>query len=167
MSDKIIWKDIPSAPGYAASCDGQIKRTLLCPGTQGRILRQSGSPYLAVAISINGKEKTRRVHALVCEAFHGPAPQGCEVRHLDGDRANNHADNLSWGTRKQNHADKRAHGTAPWGENAYQAKLTEQEVREVRRRFVAGESFRVLSAVFGVSRSTIGDVISGRTWRHI
>jgi hypothetical protein len=47
-----------------------------------------------------------RFHRLICEAFHGPAPEGRNVvRHLDGDRLNNRPENLAWGTYAENSAD--------------------------------------------------------------
>lgn len=51
------------------------------------------------------------VHRIVCATFHGAPPfAGAQVRHLDGNLANNHADNLAWGTCAENHADRRGHG---------------------------------------------------------
>ena len=47
--------------------------------------------------------KQQRVHRIVCETFHGPAPTGQDsVLHLDECKDNNHKDNLSWGTSAQN-----------------------------------------------------------------
>jgi len=44
-----------------------------------------------------------KVHRLVCEAFHGPAPDASfVVIHLDEDATNNRKDNLKWGTMKEN-----------------------------------------------------------------
>jgi hypothetical protein len=44
-----------------------------------------------------------KVHRLVCEAFHGPAPEGLPVViHLDEDATNNRPENLKWGTQKEN-----------------------------------------------------------------
>jgi DNA-binding XRE family transcriptional regulator len=54
------------------------------------------------------------------------------------------------------------------GENHYRAKLTWAQVREIRRRYVAGStSQRKLAAEFGVARTTIGAVVSGRTWVEV
>jgi len=44
-----------------------------------------------------------KIHRLVCEAFHGPAPEGMPVViHKDENALNNRADNLKWGTQKEN-----------------------------------------------------------------
>lgn len=51
------------------------------------------------------------MHVLVCRAFHGAAPEGQEVRHLNGNPPDNRAINLAWGTRSQNMRDKQDHGT--------------------------------------------------------
>ena len=79
---------------------------------------------LEVRLHKNDKGKTRRVHQLVMEAFAGlPAP-GQEVRHLDGNPANNRwtpgdteeevraaGGNLFYGTHAENMADMIEHGT--------------------------------------------------------
>ena len=47
--------------------------------------------------------KNYKVHRLICEAFHGPAPDGKPiVIHLDEDATNNAPSNLRWGTQKEN-----------------------------------------------------------------
>lgn len=47
--------------------------------------------------------KNYKVHRLVCEAFHGPAPEGkSRVLHRDENSHNNVPDNLKWGTQKEN-----------------------------------------------------------------
>ena len=44
-----------------------------------------------------------KIHRAVCEAFHGPAPEGKPiVLHLDEDATNNRPENLRWGTQKEN-----------------------------------------------------------------
>jgi hypothetical protein len=59
----------------------------------------------------HGPERVRMVelHALVLEAFVGPRPAGMECRHLDGDKMNNRAKNLAWGTRSENLLDRTRH----------------------------------------------------------
>ena len=44
-----------------------------------------------------------KIHRLVCEAFHGPAPsKRSVVLHLDENALNNNPENLRWGTQKEN-----------------------------------------------------------------
>lgn len=46
---------------------------------------------------------SKKIHRLVCEAFHGPSPfPKAVVIHLDEDALNNAAENLRWGTQKEN-----------------------------------------------------------------
>lgn len=106
-------------------------------------------------------------HRIVLEIFHGPCPPGHEARHLDGDRTNNAADNLAWGTPVENARDKERHGTVSKGERNGMAKLTEDEVREMRRLRTAGASLTNLIARFGVTRMTCWRATAGRTWTHV
>lgn len=58
--------------------------------------------YRQTELSKNGIVKTFRVSHLVCEAFHGPRPDGYQCMHLDGNSANDRVDNLAWGTVYEN-----------------------------------------------------------------
>jgi hypothetical protein len=59
-----------------------------------------------------------------------------------------------------------------WKERGYdppkraRAKLTWPMVREIRRRYAAGEVGRVLAAEFGVSNVAVHFVVTGRNWQH-
>ncbi len=53
------------------------------------------------------------------------------------------------------------------GERHGSAKLCESDVKEIRRRFEAGETFRALADAFDVSESCIGLVLHRRTWGHV
>lgn len=47
-------------------------------------------------------------------------------------------------------------------------KLTEDAVREIRRLYATGEySYRELGDLYGVSRDTIGDVVTRKSWYHV
>lgn len=74
---------------------------------------------------------------------------------------------LSTGTKADNSADMVARGRSPRGSRSGTSKLTERQVAEIRRRQAAGELHRVLAAEYGVSRVTITNIVTGRTWRHV
>jgi hypothetical protein len=107
----MIWKDIPSLPGYQASDTGDIRRlayrdslgraaggnTVACtPNRRG---------YLTVNAYVprRGRYQPCLVHRLVCEAFHGPAPfGGAKALHYVNDLTRNTPDNVRWGSQAQN-----------------------------------------------------------------
>jgi hypothetical protein len=74
---------------------------------------------------------------------------------------------MATGTHQQNMQDKVDKGRQFKGEQAPLSKLTEDNVREIRRRYVAGELQRVLGAEFGVSQGVISEVVNGNAWKHV
>ena len=70
-----------------------------------------GSHYLQVRLSQDGRRRTMGIHVMVAEAFLGERPDGYEIRHLDGDSANNAVTNLRYGTKSENMLDAVRHGT--------------------------------------------------------
>lgn len=140
-------------------------------GASGKVLTpmvdRKGYQRLSVYL---GENRWRRVgvHRLVCETFHGLKPAWAElVAHRNGDRADNRAVNLRWATSAENESDKRAHGRDLTGERHHQAKLTEAQVIEIRRRRAAGEQGRSLAREFGVTESAICSIHNRRSWRYV
>lgn len=80
-----------------------------------RILKPDTSDargYERFSLSRDGRIQYRRAHRLVCEAFHGSAPEGKPFAcHKDGNPRNNKSDNLYWGSASDNMQDKLKHGT--------------------------------------------------------
>lgn len=56
---------------------------------------------------------------------------------------------------------------SPCGEDHYEAKLTADDVREIRDRAARGESHRDLAAEFEVAQTTISQAIRRVTWAHV
>lgn len=102
---------------YEVSSDGRVRSLDRVDWRgqryRGRMLTlnvKSGG-YLTVGLCDNGEHRTRAIHRLVAEAFLGPRPDGCEVRHLDGDPKNNRLANLAYGSPSENSLDRVRHGT--------------------------------------------------------
>ncbi len=136
---------------------------------KGRTIKQHPCimGYQQVGIRHAGVRHTRKVHALVCAAFHGPRPPGLVVRHMDGDSQNNSAVNLTWGTPAENAADAMRHGTMPRGESSGMAKLTVAAVIAMRVAHRSGDRINDIASRHGVSDTTAGMAIRGRTWAHV
>lgn len=80
------------------------------PGVELRA-SSAGDGYAKVALTKDGKLRTRRVHILVLEAFVGRRPDGMQACHNDGNQGNNCIENLRWDTVSANTYDKIRHGT--------------------------------------------------------
>lgn len=68
------------------------------------------------------------------------------------------------GTQKQNVQDQIDAGTFVYGELNGTAKLTEEQVREIRAERM---SARYYADKFNLSYHTVWDVLKGRSWKHI
>ena len=102
------WRDVPSVPGLQASTRGRLRVIgYLHRMPNGSVIRRDSAPGFG---QWDGKRfiyrlrgKTYKVARLVCEAFHGPAPDSRHVcMHLDENSRNNAPKNLRWGTQKEN-----------------------------------------------------------------
>lgn len=136
--------------------------------SEARILRAGVSEgYSSVVLSNQPARRTVTVHKLVAETFIGPRPPGMHICHNDGNPANNHVSNLRYDTPSGNLNDRRHHGTHPEGERHGRSKLTDANVREIRRRYASGESAAVIACDFGVHRSTARRIATGEKWQHV
>ena len=127
---------IPGYPGYEVAPDGRVFSVASnWRGYGPRELAQDRNShgYPSVRLMVGGKRKRVCVHWLVAAAFLPPRPTPHhEVRHLDGNKANNHHQNLGWGTRKDNADDRQKHGRTSRGEKhslAIKRGLLESAVR--------------------------------------
>lgn len=166
------WRGVAGHPDYIVSSEGRVRRL-----HGERILRGDVDRYGYQRVLLNGTR--RKVHRLVCEAFHGAAPTGHEVCHLDGDRRNNRAANLMWGTRSDNVRHSVAHGThsrgihLPPGKGSGRgmenptSKLTDDKVRAIRAFARAGRSERAIAQTFEISPSQTHKIISREAWAHV
>jgi hypothetical protein len=120
--------------------------------------------HLVRALNENGRPVAVRRHTLVAETYHGPKPAGKQVRHLDGNPANDHYKNLRWGTMQENCNDTVRHGRTTRGKRNSQAKITEQQAREIKQRLRAGESGSELAVEFNLSQPAVSNIKTGATW---
>lgn len=82
-------------------------------------------------------------------------PPCCNPRHLVA------------GTQQQNVDDMWQRGRAAIGERMTTAKITEQDVRDIRARVAAGESSRLVSDDYPVSYEQVRRIARRLTWAHV
>lgn len=110
---------------------------------------------------------TVHVHVMVCETFHGPRPAGHQAAHGNGDPVDNRAVNLRWATVAGNAADRIRHGTQLRGVANPRARLTERDVRVIRRAAALRIRQRAIAERYGISVPTVQAIIYRRNWRHV
>lgn len=120
------------------------------------------------------------------------------VNHLNCIRNDNRVENLEWASYQDDADHRVQMGTVPcgdghWarrhpervargdrhisrihpecmrrGESHATAKLTEDSVREIRRRLLSkSETQAALARAFGISQTTVSSIGLGKTWRHV
>lgn len=157
------WRPVPEWEGlYEVSSHGRVRSVdrnvhyadgrLRTFWGKVRKLHLDSFGYPKVTLKVQGLERRVLVHQIVCTAWHGPAPEGHEVRHLDGVPANCHKDNLAWGTSAENTADSRRHGT-----HRRARKLSDAAIKDIRaqRGKLTGAQ---LAAKHGTSRAHVCNI---------
>lgn len=114
-----------------------------------------------------GETKKRYRHRLVAEAFLGKPKDGEVARHLNGQWKDSFLGNVAWGTHKENAADKLRHGTDSKGERNGMAKLTESDVKDIRRMHSDGSGRQEIMKSFGISAMTHWRVVNRKLWDHV
>jgi len=89
---------------------------------------------------------------------------GYHACHSCGNKSCCNPDHIYLGTPMQNNADKKHHGTYRCGEKIHCAKLTENDVLQIRK--IVGTDVNI-AKMFGVSPSNICQIRNRKTWRHL
>jgi hypothetical protein len=116
-----------------------------------------------------------RAHRITYRHFVGETPKGLYVCHrCDVPSCCNPA-HLFLGTSKDNNMDMREKGRAvnpprnihDRGEYRYNAKLTEDQVREIRRRRANGETYASIAKTMPVGENIVFRVANKISWKHV
>lgn len=137
---------------------------LILVETTGCLVYQRGGKKKYATISVRGRDQY--AHRYAWERVHGPIPAGqCVMHSCDNPRCVR-IEHLSLGSQRENMNDMARKGRAAKGSGHYAAKLDEAKVVEIRRLVAAGLATQSdLAARFGVSRNTIRQTLTGRSWR--
>ncbi len=162
-----FYEQVSGWPGIYVSEDGSVvslrrKRPVLIKGSV------DAAGYHAISTrNSGGKAVNKYRHRVVAEAFI-ENPLGLpEVNHKDGDKSNNHKDNLEWVTPKENVAHAIANGLRNnHGERHPSAKLQYSDVVRIREMGSNGGSNKDIAAVFNVRPALIWRILTGKTWRN-
>jgi len=163
---------------YEVSNLGRVRRTKGgrggCKAGHFMALTPDRKGYRYIHLHFNGKNLTVKAHKLVAEAFIGPRPVGHEINHKNGVKGDNRVENLEYVTPSQN--SKHRHdvlgypaspGAFKKGERHKNAKLTDQQVIEIKRLLREGVRQAEIARRLGVRPPNVSKIANGQRWSHI
>ena len=163
-----VWKKVRSWPGYEISDEGRLRSWRGRPSQKAaprrpKILKggKDKNGYRRAVLTKPGARKSFRIAHLVARAF---LPKRCPrlvLTHLNGKNQDDRAVNLAWRTQRENILDKIRHGTMRRGDGHPSAKLTQEQVQEIRK---AKGLLREIADEYGVAKSTIGNIKARKIW---
>ncbi len=178
--DKELWRSIKGYEGYyevsnfgqVRSLDRTLERknqsTIFC---KGKILKLhiNKQGYYYTDLKKNGKRKKERINRLVAIAFIPNPKNKPQVNHINGIKTDNRAENLEWNTPKENISHAYDNGLRKTGEKHHNAKLTNEQVREIRKSYVYGSkefSQYALAKKYGVSQDIIKKIVHNKSYKE-
>ncbi len=178
--DKEIWVPVFGYEGlYEVSNKGRVKSLKKFHPNSGRTgrwyperilsLGTDKNGYKTICLCKDGVRKLCKVHRLVLSSFDKKCLD-LQVNHLDGDKQNNHLENLEWATCSENikHAWRIGLKNQNGSKNN-QAKLTEQDVLEIVELFrTTNLSDKKIAIMYDIkSDETIRSIRKRKSWTHV
>lgn len=169
---KEIWKSITHYRDYQISNLGRVRSL---PKQFRRFLKIikpmiDKAGYYRITLWKNSEYKRFLIHRLVAEMFVSNNKNKPTVNHLDNNPSNNIFNNLEWCTQSENmlHAFRTKSKVMPKGEDCYGHKVTEKEVKNIRKYHKKRVyNMRELAEMYNLSKPTVWKMIHRQTWRHI
>lgn len=118
----------------------------------------------------NGKQKFYFRHRLVMICFNKVDNyEQLQVNHIDGNKLNNHFNNLEWCTNQENriHALKIGLAVPLKGEENPYAKLKEYQVIDIINDLLNHVPYSQICQKYNCSKSTISAIKNKRNWKYL
>jgi len=119
---------------------------------------KNGTDYQSVYVK--GVLSPVRVHRIVCETFHGTAPEGyTQVNHIDEHKNNNVPSNLEWSTPSLNQL--------AYCKNNKKLRFAENTIVKVKKLLNKGMTNDGVAQLIGMSDSNVSEIKLGYIHSHI
>ena len=132
-------------------------------GRKGEKVKLNGATtkgYIVHGFNYQGLKRSVRAHRVVWMAKNGRVPEGLVIDHINRNRSDNRLCNLRVVTPQENFMNQEN----PMGENHITAKLSNNEVREIRSLYESTNlGVRKISKKFNISKSQVHNIVSGKS----
>ena len=168
------WRDVVGANGitkgkYQISSLGRARSF---KAGKVKILRPvyDGKGYAYVGIHKDGEQKKIHIHALVAKAFVPNPDNKPFVNHINGIKSDNRVENLEWVTPSENIQHALKTGLMKSGCDRFDALLTVDQVREIRRDCIPNDrqlGFTAFAKKFNASDAVVRLAYYGETYKNV
>jgi len=141
-------------------------------GTSGGFLKPFINPTGYYVVMLAPSRRPSKIHRLVATAFLDNPDSLPQVNHKDGNKLNNHRDNLEWCSARHNviHAFESGLCNPCKGERHRLARLTDEDVRYIRSVYVPySKEFgsRALGKKLNIHHTNVSRAATSSTWTHV
>lgn len=103
-------------------------------------------------------------HRLAYLIHYGEIPDRMQVCHRCDNPSCVNPEHLFVGSSQDNHDDMKVKGRSTYGERNARAKLTDEQVAQIRMAAEAGESNEAIAERFGIHKATVSRIAVGSRW---
>ena len=146
---------------------GCVNKFIKIPEREMKNLNSRG--YIQMSLRKNGKTYFCRAHRIVWTYFNGEIPDDKEINHKNGVKTDNRPENLELVISSENkkHAYRTGLKIIQKGEKHYKAKLTENDIKEIRKRCSSGETQRSVAKDFNITSPHVCLIVNRKRWAHV
>lgn len=157
-----VWKKINGYNGrYEISNFGNVKSNIYKKPRNLKLIKMKIG-YYRVSLQYGKIVKPNYVHRLVAEHFLNKKENHECVNHKDGNKLNNHVDNLEWCTKAENN--KHA-WDLDLNSKEKRCKLDRFDVDRVRGLFALGLTGNRIAKILKLPKTPVYWIIQGKTWQ--